>query len=410
MKQLNLFFKILLCVLLSVCVVLLSVDILVRRTDDNGVTNGNGSAIQNNDGETPAYLDKVTEILSLIDTYYVDDYTTDQLGDYLAAAVISSTGDRWSYYVSAEDYDTLVEQNNNAYVGIGVTIEDAPDEGGVRIVSVTHNSPAELAQRQNGDVIVAVEGQDVAELGMNGAKNLVRGEAGTDVRITILRDGKRFDVTITRQIIETEVVVSELLDNGYGYIKINNFDTHCARDSIAAIDDLIAQGATALIFDVRFNPGGYKHELVEVLDYLLPEGPLFRSVDYLGKEEVDYSEESFIDLPMAVLVNEDSYSAAEFFAVALQEYGAAVVVGTQTSGKANYQQTFRLSDGSAVAISTGHYQTPNGVTLAGVGITPDIPVPVDDETYANLYYEKVSKADDAQLQAAIAALDAKNEN
>ena len=173
---------------------------------------------------------------------------------------------------------------------------------------------------------------------------------------------------------------------------------------------MIAQGATALIFDVRFNPGGYKHELVEVLDYLLPEGPLFRSVDYLGKEEVDYSDESFIDLPMAVLVNEDSYSAAEFFAVALQEYGAAVVVGTQTSGKANYQQTFRLSDGSAVAISTGHYQTPNGVTLAGVGITPDIPIPVDDETYANLYYEKVSKADDAQLQAAIAALDAKNEN
>lgn len=410
MKQLNLFFKILLCVLLSVCIILLSFDIIVRRTDAAKETDGNGSPILNEAGQVPAYLNKVTEILGLIDTYYVDDYTTDQLGDYLAAAVISSTGDRWSYYVSAEEYDSLVEQNNNAYVGIGVTIEDAPDEGGVRIISVTHNSPAELAQLQNGDVIVAVEGQDVAELGMTGAKNLVRGEAGTDVKLTILRDGKRFDVTITRQIIETEVVVAELLDNGYGYIKINNFDTNCARDSIAAIDDMIAQGATALIFDVRFNPGGYKHELVEVLDYLLPEGPLFRSVDYLGKEEVDYSDESYIDIPMAVLVNEDSYSAAEFFAVALQEYGVAVVVGTQTSGKANYQQTFRLSDGSAVAISTGHYQTPNGVTLAGVGITPDIPVRVDDETYANLYYEKVSKADDAQLQAAIAALDAKNEN
>lgn len=410
MKQLNLFFKILLCVLLSVCIILLSFDIIVRRTDASKETDGNGSPILNEAGQTPAYLNKVTEILGLIDTYYVDDYSTDQLGDYLAAAVISSTGDRWSYYVSAEEYDSLVEQNNNAYVGIGVTIEDAPDEGGVRIISVTHNSPAELAQLQNGDVIVAVEGQDVAELGMTGAKNLVRGEAGTDVKLTILHDGKRFDVTITRQIIETEVVVAELLDNGYGYIKINNFDTNCARDSIAAIDDMIAQGATALIFDVRFNPGGYKHELVEVLDYLLPEGPLFRSVDYLGKEEVDYSDESHIDIPMAVLVNEDSYSAAEFFAVALQEYGVAVVVGTQTSGKANYQQTFRLSDGSAVAISTGHYQTPNGVTLAGVGITPDIPIRVDDETYANLYYEKVSKADDAQLQAAISALDAKNEN
>ena len=107
---------------------------------------------------------------------------------------------------------------------------------------------------------------------------------------------------------------------------------------------------------------------------------------------------------MAVLVNEDSYSAAEFFAAALQEYDAAAIVGAQTCGKANYQQTFRLSDGSAIAISTGHYQTPNGVTLAGVGVTPDIPVEVDQETYLAIYYETLDKAEDAQLQAAITAL------
>ena len=196
----------------------------------------------------------------------------------------------------------------------------------------------------------------------------------------------------------------ELLESGDGYIKINNFDSHCARDTIAAIEELVGQGAKALIFDLRFNPGGYKHELVEVLDYLLPEGPLFRSVDYKGGEEVDYSEASYLDIPMAVLVNEDSYSAAEFFAAALQEYEAAVVVGAQTCGKANYQQTFRLSDGSAIAISTGHYQTPNGVTLAGVGVTPDIPVEVDQETYLAIYYETLDKAEDAQLQAAITAL------
>ena len=401
MKQWNLFLKILLCVLLSVCIVLVAVDITARNTvrDTPARVETTDSPVQELD-----YADKVAEILKIIDTYYVDDYSADQLGDYLAEATIASVGDRWSYYISAEEYDSYVEQSNNAYVGIGVTIEEDKETGLLRIVSVTHNSPAELAGLQIDDRIAAVEGESVTELGMKGTQQRVRGEEGTDVTITIERDGTRSDVTITRQVIETEVVVYELLESGDGYIKINNFDTHCARDTIAAIEDLMGQGAKALIFDLRFNPGGYKHELVEVLDYLLPEGPLFRSVDYQGREEVDYSEASYLDVPMAVLVNEDSYSAAEFFAAALQEYDAAVVVGAQTCGKANYQQTFRLSDGSAIAISTGHYQTPNGVTLAGVGITPDIPVEVDQETYLAIYYETLEKAEDAQLQAAITAL------
>ena len=407
MKQWNLFLKTLLCVLLSVCIVLVAVDITARRM-------GSSVPVQeektDNSPENVNYFDKVTEILALIDTYYVDDYSTERLGDYLANATVDSMGDRWSYYISAEEYDSYVEQSNNAYVGIGVTIEEDKASGYFRIISVTHNSPAELAELQINDMIVAVEGVSVTELGLKGTQQRVRGKEGTDVTITLERDGNRFDVTITRKTIETEVVVFELLESGEGYIKINNFDSHCARDTLAAIDDLMTQGAKALIFDLRFNPGGYKHELVEVLDYLLPEGPLFRAVDYQGKEEVDYSEESYLDIPMAVLINEDSYSAAEFFAAALQEYGAAVIIGEQTCGKANYQQTFRLSDGSAVAISTGHYQTPNGVTLAGVGVTPDIPVAVDEETYLAIYYETLDKAEDTQLQAAISALAEETQN
>lgn len=352
-----------------------------------------------------AYKQKLDEIIALLEQYYVDDYSTSELGDYLADAAIASTGDRWSYYISAEEYDAYQEGNANAYVGIGVTIQlTNEDDAGFTIVAVTHNSPAELAGLQIDDMIVAVEGESAVEMGMTETQHRVRGEEGTDITITILRDGKEFDVTITRQVIEIEVVVYELLENNVGYIKINNFDTHSSRDAIAAVEDLTAKGADSLIFDLRFNPGGMKHELVALLDYLLPEGPLFRSVDYKGKEEVDYSDESFLDIPMAVLVNDDSYSAAEFFAAALQEYEAGVIVGTKTCGKANYQQTFRLSDGSAIAISTGHYQTPHGVTLADVGVTPDVILEVDDETYLNLYYEKVSHEDDAQLQAAIAAL------
>jgi len=278
------------------------------------------------------------------------------------------------------------------------------DDPGFTIVSVSHNSPAEAAGLQIDDMIVAVEGENAVEMGMSEAQHRVRGEEGTDITITVLRDGKEFDVTITRQTIEIEVVVFELLENNVGYIKINNFDTHSSRDAIAAIEALIAQGADRLVFDLRFNPGGMKHELVALLDYLLPEGPLFRSVDYKGEEEVDYSDADCLDLPMAVLINDDSYSAAEFFAAALQEYEAGVIVGTKTCGKANYQQTFRLSDGSAIAISTGHYQTPHGVTLADVGVTPDVIVEVDEQTYLALYYEKVAHEDDEQLQAAIAAL------
>ena len=351
------------------------------------------------------YQKKLDEILNILNTYYVDDYSTEKLGDYLAEAAIASTGDRWSYYISAEDYEAYLESNANAYVGIGVTIQLMEEsDPGFSIVSITHESPAEDAGLQIGDMIVGVEGQDALELGMTGTQQHVRGEVGTDVTITIERDGQRFDVTVTRRVIEVDVVVYEMLESGEVYIKINNFDTHCARDTIAAIEDLCNRGATALIFDLRYNPGGMKNELVEVLDYLLPEGPLFRSVNYKGEEEVDYSDEDCLDIPMAVIINGDSYSAAEFFAAALQEYEAAVIVGTQTCGKANYQQTFRLSDGSAISISTGHYQTPNGVTLDGIGVTPDVIVEVDEKTYLDLYYEKVERADDAQLQAAISAL------
>lgn len=351
------------------------------------------------------YHEKLDEIVALLNEVYVDGYDTDKLGDYLAQAAVAATGDRWSYYVSAEDYDAFVESNENAYVGIGVTVESSDDlTDGVQITKVTPNSPAEEAGIEADDRIYAVEGETVESLGLDETKNRIRGEEGTEVTLTILRGEKKFDVTVKRASVEVEVVKYSMLDGSIGYIKINNFEANSADRTIEAIDTLRGQGAKALVFDLRFNPGGRKDELVRVLDELLPEGPLFRSVDYKGNESVDYSDADCVELPMAVLVNGDSYSAAEFFAAALQEYDWATVVGTKTCGKANYQQTFRLSDGSAVAVSTGHYQTPHGVTLANVGVTPDEIVEVDNKTYLELYKEAVSVKDDAQLQAAIKAV------
>ena len=351
------------------------------------------------------YHEKLDEIVALLNEVYVDGYDTDKLGDYLAQAAVAATGDRWSYYVSAEDYDAFVESNENAYVGIGVTVESSDDlTDGVQITKVTPNRPAEEVGIEADDRIYAVEGETVESLGLDETKNRIRGEEGTEVTLTILRGEKKFDVTVKRASVEVEVVKYSMLDGSIGYIKINNFEANSADRTIEAIDALRGQGAKALVFDLRFNPGGRKDELVRVLDDLLPEGPLFRSVDYKGNESVDYSDADCVELPMAGLVNGDSYSAAEFFAAALQEYDWATVGGTKTCGKANYQQTFRLSDGSAVAVSTGHYQTPHGVTLANVGVTPDEIVEVDNKTYLELYKEDVAVKDDAQLQAAIKAV------
>ena len=203
---------------------------------------------------------------------------------------------------------------------------------------------------------------------------------------------------------EVQVATGLLLEGGIGLVTIENFDDRCASESIAAIEALMEQGADKLIFDVRGNPGGYAHELVELLDYLLPEGELFRTVDYQGEEQVDLSDAACLEIPMAVLVNRDSYSAAEFFAVALQEYEAAIVVGERTSGKGHFQSTFRLNDGSAVALSIGKYFTPKGISLEGVGIQPDVEASVDQDTYVKIYYDQLSPEEDPQLQAAISAL------
>lgn len=355
--------------------------------------------------ENDDYEKKLKELIDLLDTYYVDGYNKENLGDYLAAAAVQATGDRWSYYISADEYEDYLENSNNQYVGIGVTVQHVnEDDEGITVLSVNKGGSAHEAGILPGDMIVSVEGQSAVEIGLDAMSDMIKGKEGTEVQITILRDGDRIDMTLVRKIIQVEVVVYENLD-GIGYIKMENFNANCASLTIAAIEALMEEGVTGLIFDLRYNPGGRKSELVEVLDYILPEGPLFRAVDYSGKETVDTSSgESVLNIPMVAMVNEDSYSAAEFFAAALQEYEWATIVGAPTVGKGNYQITYRLSDGSAVALSTGHYSTPNGVNLEGIGITPDVVVEVDDETYVGINLGSVSKENDPQLQAALEEL------
>ena len=347
---------------------------------------------------------KAAEVQEIIETYFIDDYDEDTLADGAASGLVDATGDEWSYYLSADEVAAYEESMANAYVGVGITITEDAEAGGMRVEEVVTGGPAEEAGIRVGDLLLAVEGEDVLPLGIDGTRNLVRGEEGTRVNMHFSRNGSEYDVSVERRSIETPVVTGELLDGSIGYVKIDNFDERSAAETIAFVKDLIGQGVKALLFDVRFNPGGYADELVKVLDYLLPEGDLFRSVDYAGREEVDTSDASCVELPMAVLVNEDSYSAAEFFAAALQEYEWATIVGSQTYGKGNFQTAFYLSDGSMVNLSIGKYYTPGGKSLSETGVTPDVVVDLDDEQYALLYYNALEQADDPQFQAAIDTL------
>lgn len=352
----------------------------------------------------PEHYTKLEQLEDLIEERYIGEADSTALEDAAAHAMIAATGDRWSYYIPASEYAAYAEQAANAYVGIGITITVSQEVPGLEVMVVNEGSSAEEAGLQVGDIITAVEGQSTAGLTTSQVRDLVRGKEGTQVSITYLRSGQEHTVSVTRRRVKIQVARGELLEGGVGLVTIVNFDDRCAEESIAAIENLLAQGATKLIFDVRNNPGGYAHELVALLDYLLPEGELFRMQHYTGEEEVDSSDASCLDVPMAVLVNRDSYSAAEFFAVALQEYGAALVVGEQTSGKGYFQTTIHLNDGSAVALSVGRYFTPKGISLEGVGITPDVASTVNEDVYLDIYYGYLEPQEDPQIQAALAAL------
>ena len=356
--------------------------------------------------KTPADPDtKLEQLSDLIEKYFIGEADPEAMADAAAAAMIDSLGDRWSYYMTAEEYAAYQEQMANAYVGIGITVTQAED-GYINVMKVEAGSPALEAGMAPGDLIIAVEGQDVMGQSLDDIKEKIRGEEGTQVNLTVRRGEETLELTITRRQIETIVASGRMLEGNVGLVQIVNFDDRCSSESIAIIEDLLAQGAEVLIFDVRYNPGGYKHELVKLLDYLLPEGPLFRSVDHTGAEAVDTSNADCLEIPMAVLINGDSYSAAEFFAAALSEYDAAVTVGEPTTGKGYFQSAFRLKDGSAAVISIGKYTTPNGISLADVGLTPDVTVDVDEEMYLEIYYGNVAPEEDPQIQAAAEALKA----
>lgn len=345
---------------------------------------------------------KLYELQQILVDEYIGETDAQYLEDSAAAAMVLATGDRWSYYVPAAEMQAFQETKDNSYVGIGVTIQVREDGDGFDVIKVEPGGSAREAGILPGDRLIEVEGQPVGPLGTAGARELIQGPVGTQVVVTVLRDGARIDFTLTRRQILQQVASGYMLRGNVGYIRIYNFNSRSCEETITIIEKLRQQGATSLLFDVRFNPGGYKDELVRLLDYLLPEGDLFCSEYNNGATYTDRSDADYLDMPMAVLMNSESYSAAEFFAAALEEYGAAFTAGQPTTGKGYFQTTIGLSDGSAVNLSVGKYYTPKGVSLAEVGgLVPNVLVEVDMDTANQIYSETLALEDDPQVQAAI---------
>lgn len=345
---------------------------------------------------------KLNELEQIIQQKFIGEADMGKAEDAAAAAMVEALGDRWSYYISAEEYAEHQENKKNAYVGVGITVRVREDGKGFDILEVAPGGSAKESGMLPGDILVEAAGQDATKLDVNEISALIRGEAGTFVSVKVLRDGEILEFSLERKEIRVQVATGQMLEGQVGLISIVNFNSNCADETIAAVDTLLEQGAKGLIFDVRNNPGGYVDEMLEVLDYLLPEGVLFRDLNYNGNEGEETSDANCIELPMAVLVNGNSYSAAEFFAACLREFEWAAIVGEHTTGKGHYQNTLRLLDGSAVNLSTGKYFTPSGINLTDVGgLTPDVTVEVDAETAALIASHLLEAAEDPQIQAAL---------
>lgn len=296
----------------------------------------------------------------------------DKAADQALSGLVSGLGDRWSYYLDRESYAYVTESRANQYVGVGVTVSFEREEG-LLVQNVTAGGPAEESGITVGDIIVAVDGVSIAGEARNTAAQLIQGEAGTEVTLTLLgTDGARRDVTCTRRRLQSPSASGKLLEEGMGYVRLSNFYTGSADSFRSVVDGLVEQGAEGLILDLRDDPGGYIAELEKILDYLLPEGPVLTQKPRWWFGMTTKSDADCIDLPVVVLVNSETYSAAELLAAQLRESVGAPIVGELTSGKGYSQVTFPLFNGGGLGISVATYSTGSGHSLIGEGIHPDV--------------------------------------
>ena len=338
---------------------------------------------------------KLNAIDSVLDSFYFDEVDEEKAKNNIYKAYLSSYGDKYTVYYTADEYNKLKETTNGTFYGIG-SVCQLSEEGGILLVDVYDNGAGYKAGLRTGDRIVKVDDTDVTDMDLSSAVALVKGEKGTTVRLGIVREGVTCDYTVVRDEVEVQTVSYAMTDDSIGYIAVSQFESVTAKQFKAAIEDLKAQGAKGIVIDIRNNPRGLLTTVVTMLKYILPNGLIVYTEDKAGnRKEYSDSDNEELDIPLAVLVNGNSASASEIFAGAIQDYKKGIIVGTQTYGKGIVQTLKPLTDGSAIKFTIAKYFTPKGQDIHGNGVTPDVVVEFDKNA-----------DEDTQFNAAIDSLKA----
>ena len=395
--------------IMALAVIIISMNGFGNKVGDGtlfieGETGPNGGVMYELTETEDYVISKIGYIMSMIDSEFYFEYETEKVLDGIYYGVLNSLGDVYSTYYSKEEFDELMESTGGVYYGIGVQVSQSYETGIITVAKVFEGAPAFEAGMLPGDILVAVNDEDISGMDLNLVVTLIKSEEeGSKVKITVLRDGKYVDMDVERRKVEYPAVEYEMLDNKIGYLQLVEFDTVSVKQFEAALKDLNSQGMQGIVFDLRNNPGGTLDSVVGILDMILPECTIIYTEDKNGKVGNKYTsdKDTILNVPAVVLVNGNSASAAEVFAGDVQDMGVATLVGTTTFGKGIVQQIYPVGDGTAVKLTQSSYFTSGGRNIHGDGIEPDVYVELDEGLLGKAVIEK---DEDNQLQKALEVL------
>ncbi len=364
---------------------------------------GFGKSLVSSSNANNEIANELNKYRKIIDKYYLGDVDEEKLKEGAIKGYIEGLGDKYSEYISKEDMEDYMADTTGNFVGIGIYMVQDTKSNKIMVLSPIKGGPAEKAGIQPGDYIISVDDVDYAGDQMSVAANKIKGEAGTTVKIKILRDSETKEYELKREKITVNPVEGKVLDNNIGYLEFSSFDDGTAEEFKNKYEELQKQGITSLIIDLRNNGGGIVKEALEIADYILnKDDVILYEVDKNDKETVEKStNDPIINMPIVVLTNGNTASSSEILAGALKDHGKATIVGEKTYGKGVIQQLLTLPDGSGLKITSEEYLTPNKTKINGIGIEPDEQISLPD-TVKNVL--NVEEKDDTQLQKAIETL------
>lgn len=365
-----------------------------QKTNDAHKTNVSQQGIL-----SPSVQSKIRQLVAAIDSLYYEEVDEEELVDGLYKGLFEGIGDPYSAYYTPEEYESMMISATASLSGIGAVLQQDPDTMQVTVNHVYEGSPAEQAGIRNGDMLLQVDDITATSMELSELVTHIRGKEGTVVHLKLYREGlsNYLELDVTRAIVDVPTVSGEMQSGGIGYIAVVEFGENTAQEFKDQVAELQKQGMTALIVDLRDNPGGMLASVTDMLDQILPEGVLVSTEDKYGEKTEYTSDADCMDLPMAVLINGNSASSSEIFAGAIRDYDYGTLIGTKTFGKGIVQSIRRLKDGSAIKLTTAKYYTPHGENIHGQGIEPDIELEYDyqgpeDEDYDMKYDNQVQKA------------------